>query len=112
MYEHGDCEPFVNQAMQTALQQNYNVSVSGGTTNSTYLISAGYFDQESNYIGPDYGKQRYNVRSNLTTQWGRLKIGANVNYTRAETEIPYHIGISIRRSGPFPDLPFLPHDGR
>lgn len=107
MYENGDCEPFVNQAMQTALQQNYNVSVSGGTTHSTYMISAGYFDQESNYIGPDYGKQRYNVRSNLTTQWGRLKIGANVNYTRAETKSPTTSGFLFADLARFPTYHFF-----
>lgn len=88
MYEHGDCVPFIRQIMKTALQQNYNVSVSGGTKNTTYMISAGYFDQQSNYVGPQYGRQRYNVRSNISTEWGRLKVGATLNYTRSETKSP------------------------
>ena len=98
MYANGDCEPFVRQAMQTALQQNYNVSVSGGTKHTTYMVSDGYFDQGSNYIGPDYGKQRYNVRSNITTEWGRFKVGANVNYTRAETKQPTTSGFLLLTS--------------
>lgn len=106
MYRNGDCEPFVKQAMQTALQQNYNVSVSGGTAHSTYMVSAGYFDQGSNYIGPDYGKQRYNVRSNLTTEWGRLKVGANVNYTRAETTQPTTSGFLFADLARFPTYYF------
>lgn len=75
-YNHGDCEAAVEQAMQNALQQNYNVSVTGGTKTTTYMLSASYFDQESNYVGPDYGVKRYNLRSNLTTEFGRLKLGA------------------------------------
>lgn len=42
---------FYDQIMRTALQQNYNLSVSGGSANTTYMISMGYFDQESNYVG-------------------------------------------------------------
>lgn len=107
MYANGDCEPFVRQAMQTAMQQNYNVSVSGGTKHSTYMISAGYFDQESNYIGPNYGKQRYNVRSNVTTEWGRLKVGANVNYTRAESKSPTTGGFLFADLARFPTYYFF-----
>ena len=87
-YNHGDCEAAVEQAMQNALQQNYNVSVTGGTKTTTYMLSASYFDQESNYVGPDYGVKRYNLRSNLTTEFGRLKLGANVGFTRSEINSP------------------------
>ncbi|MCM1502404.1 MAG: TonB-dependent receptor plug domain-containing protein [Bacteroidales bacterium] len=107
MYENGDCEPFVRQAMKTALQQNYNVSVSGGTKHTTYMVSAGYFDQESNYIGPDYGKQRYNVRSNITTEWGRFKVGANVNYTRSEIKSPTTDGFLFADLARFPTYHFF-----
>lgn len=107
MYEHGDCEPFVKQAMKTAMQQNYNLSVSGGTKNTTYMLSAGYFDQQSNYIGPNYGKQRYNVRSNISTQWGRLKVGANVSYTRAETKSPTTTGFLFADLARFPTYYFM-----
>lgn len=107
MYIHGDCEPYVNQAMKNALQQNYNLSVSGGTKHSTYMLSAGYFDQESNYIGPDYGRQRYNVRSNLTTEWGRLKVGANISYTRSETKSPTTSGFLFADLSRYPTYYFM-----
>ena len=87
-YIHGDSEPMYTQAMQNAFQQNYNVSVTGGTKTTTYMLSAAYYDQESNYVGNDYGIKRYNLRSNLTTEFGRLKLGANVNFTRSETNSP------------------------
>ena len=71
------------------------------------MLSAGYFDQESNYIGPDYGKQRYNVRSNISTQWGRLKVGANVSYTRAETKSPTTSGFLFADLARFPTYYFM-----
>lgn len=107
MYVNGDCEPFVEQAMKNAMQQNYNLSVSGGTQHSTYMISAGYFDQESNYIGPDYGKQRYNVRSSISTEWGRLKVGANISYTRSETKSPTTSGFLFSNLSRFPTYYFM-----
>lgn len=81
MYEHGDSEFLLDQAMKNALQQSYDISVSGGTKNTTYMISARYFDQDSNYVGPDYGVKRYNIRSNITTELGKLKLGLNLGFT-------------------------------
>lgn len=112
-YNHGDCEAAVEQAMQNALQQNYNVSVTGGTKTTTYMLSASYFDQESNYVGPDYGVKRYNLRSNLTTEFGRLKLGANVGFTRSEINSPVGCQrrLPLRRPHPFPELLLQPPRG-
>ena len=77
---HGNGTFFMDEIFQTAMQQNYNVSVSGGGANTTYMVSAGYFDQESNYVGPDYGRQRYNFRTNLTTEYKRVKVTALLSY--------------------------------
>jgi len=72
-----------NQIFRTALQQNYNVSVSGGANKTTYMVSVGYYDQQSNYVGnSDFGIQRYNLRSNLTTEVGRFKFEALMAFTR------------------------------
>lgn len=86
-YEHGDSQSFVDLAMKNALQQNYNLSVTGGSKSTTYMLSAGYYDQQTNYAG-DYGTTRYNLRSNISTEFGRLKLGANISFTRAETKQP------------------------
>ena len=107
MYKNGDCVPFAEQAMQNALQQNYNVSVSGGSKNVSYMLSAGYFDQDSNYIGPDYGKQRYNVRSNITAEWGRVKLSANLGYTRNEMKSPTTSGFLFSDLARFPTYYFF-----
>ena len=84
LYEHRDEENwFMNQIFRTALQQSHNLSVSGGSQKTTYMVSLGYYDQESNYVGNDaFGIQRYNLRSNITTEVGRFKIQALLAFTR------------------------------
>lgn len=72
----------MDRILQTALQQNYNVSVAGGNDNTTYLFSGGFFDQESNFVGPDFGVRRYNLRSNIVTEYQRLKLTSILSYSR------------------------------
>ncbi|MDR1416692.1 MAG: TonB-dependent receptor [Prevotellaceae bacterium] len=86
LYEHGNGEQFENTILKDGLQQTYNVSIAGGDQHSTYMVSAGYFNQESNYVGPDYGIERINLRSNLTTEYKRLKLSALMSYTRNNDE--------------------------
>ena len=82
LYDHRDEEYwYLDEIIKRGLQQNYNLSVSGGNENSTYMISAGYFDQESNFVG-DFGMERYNFRSNQTTEYGRFKLTSLMAYTR------------------------------
>ena len=84
LYEHRSEEQwFLPQIFRTALQQKHNLSVSGGSQKSTYMVSLGYYDQESNYVGnKNYGIQRYNLRTNITTELGPVKLGASLAYTR------------------------------
>lgn len=77
---------YYDKIIKTALQQAYNVSVSGGNDNTTYIFSGGYFDQESNYKGPGYGITRYNLRSNITTEYGRFKLTSILGYTRDDSK--------------------------
>jgi TonB-linked SusC/RagA family outer membrane protein len=82
LYDHQNEEYwYLSEILERGLQQNYNMSVSGGNENSTYMISAGYFDQESNFVG-DFGMERYNFRSNQTTEYGRFKLTSFMAYTR------------------------------
>ena len=84
LYDHRAEENwFLPQIFRTALQQSHNLSVSGGSQKTTYMVSVGYYDQESNYVGnKNYGIQRYNLRSNLTTEVGRFKLQALLGFTR------------------------------
>ncbi len=80
--ENGDTEWFAKEITRPATQGNYNLSVSGGNANSTYMVSAGYFNQESNFVGPYKGMERYNYRINLTNNFGRLKLTSNLAYSK------------------------------
>ena len=82
--EEGSKEWFLDGILQDALQQNHNLSVSGGNDKTTYLLSVGYVDQESNLVGPNYGLKRYNARLNLTTEVGKLKVTGTLAYSRRD----------------------------
>jgi TonB-linked SusC/RagA family outer membrane protein len=59
------------------VQQSHNLTVTGGSKNTGYLISAGYFSQDGLAVGDDYF-ERYNLRLKIDsdiTDW--LTIGAN-----------------------------------
>ncbi len=103
LYEHRSEEFwYLNEIMQKGLQQNYNMSVSGGNQNSTYMISAGYLDQESNFVG-DFGTERYNFRSNHTTEYGRFKLTSLMAYTkRMENTVAGGTGNTIINSSRIP----------
>lgn len=88
MKERGDSRYFLDEILQNAWQQNYNVSVQGGGKNSTYMVSAGYFNQRSNFVGPNYGIKRYNIRSNVTTEYKRFKLTTLLTYSREENKSP------------------------
>lgn len=66
------------------LQQDYNLSIRGGTDRARYYVLAGYFTQGGNYNYVDRNNQdftRYNFRSNIDINitkrlWARLDLGA------------------------------------
>ncbi|WP_081852473.1 TonB-dependent receptor [Prevotella sp. 10(H)] len=53
-----------NSAPQTA----HNLSVTGGTEKTKYYLSLGYMDQEGILKSTDWNYNRYNVRSNISTE--------------------------------------------
>ena len=82
--EAGDQKWFADEILQNAVQQNHNLSVTGGNETSTYLVSVGYTDQESNFVGPDKGIKRYNYRLNMTNEFGKFKLTSLLSYARRE----------------------------
>lgn len=80
----GDSEYFLKGILKDGLQQNYNLDIQGGSSNTTYMVSLGYYDQKSNFKGPDFGLKRYNLRSNLTQTIGRFKLSTILWYDRNE----------------------------
>lgn len=78
----GDTQWFAEEIVKPALQLNQNFSISGGGENSTYLVSLGYLDQESNFVGPKKGMERYNFRINLTNEYNNFKFTSTLAYSK------------------------------
>jgi TonB-linked outer membrane protein, SusC/RagA family len=86
--EGGPNDKWINDVYKpSAPQQSHNISISGGTEKSSILFSVGYMNQNSMFVGPDYGLNRYNARLNVETQLTkRFKYGVNVAYARNEVK--------------------------
>lgn len=68
---------------KTAPIQQYDMTVSGGNTNSNYSFSGSYTNQQG--IVDVTGYKRYNLRVKSETKKGPLKIGETVLLTREKT---------------------------
>lgn len=65
-YENGVTIDWLDAVMQTGVIQNHNLSVSGGSENAKYYVSADYFDQKGILKGYNY--KRYSFRTNTDFQ--------------------------------------------
>lgn len=68
-----------------AIQHNHQLGISGGNDKITYMISAGYSDQEG--VIPSANYERYNLRINTSsklTDW--LKMDVNMSYLNSMME--------------------------
>lgn len=78
---YGQGTNWVKEITQSGLKQNYSLSVSGGTKNNIYALSANYFDGEGVIKNTNF--KRGNIRlSNDNRITNNLKLGVNlsVNY--------------------------------
>lgn len=65
---------------------NYQLSFSGGTANSRYLLSGTYFDQRGIIINSGY--RRYALKANIDSDiTSAIKVGTNLNLTYGERDI-------------------------
>ena len=76
--------------------QNYNITISGGSDNSKYLVSGSYYDNQSVLLANSFN--RASLRINTETKKGILTFGENAVLTNTNTRYP---GIG----NPFFDLP-------
>lgn len=83
---------------ENAPMQNYQLSLSGGGDNSTYVISGGVLDQQG--IVKHSGFQRYNIRSNTTFSMlnHRLRLGQNLQYSH---DISTGVGVNTNTAGDY-----------
>ena len=63
---------------KSAMQEQHNLTATGGTENTQYLLSAGFTDQDGILTSNDLNYKRYNVRSNVTSKIGK-NITVNLN---------------------------------
>src|SRR5690606_25543581 len=73
---------FAEEIVQPALQQNHNLSDSGGNEHTTYRMSLGYNDEKSIFVGPSKGLKRYNYRVNLTSEFNKFRIESTLAYAK------------------------------
>jgi len=64
--------------------QDYNVTLSGGSQNSNYLVSGNLFKQDGVVQGPTH--DRYALRVNTGMKKGILNFGENLLFSRTETK--------------------------
>ncbi|HYG18257.1 MAG TPA: SusC/RagA family TonB-linked outer membrane protein, partial [Ohtaekwangia sp.] len=98
-----DFDPSVNtdwqdEMIRTGNVQDYNLSLSGGSATSTYLISGSYFKNEGVLIGHSFN--RGSLRINSATTRGRVTFGENLVMTHSTTKTP-------REGNPFYDMPLM-----
>lgn len=71
----------------SGLQQSHNISVSGGSETSRYLLSLGFLDQDG--LIKNTNSDRYNVRFNLDSKVSqKFSIGLNSNFSRQNINEP------------------------
>lgn len=71
-----------------APMQSHTLTASGGTENSRYSVSAGYFNQDGLIREVKNSYERFNFRTKVDVnikEW--VKVGANVNITRSEQHV-------------------------
>ncbi len=73
-----------DEVSRTALQQNYSLSINGGTDLGYYGISGSWNDEEGTLIGSDYLKKT--LRAKLGMKKGRLSVDANISYAETNYE--------------------------
>ncbi len=81
-------------AYSDALRQEYNISVSGGNTRSSFYASAGYLKDDG--VIEYTGYERINARIKADYQAKKwLKVGANVGFVHSTTENNANMGTGL-----------------
>lgn len=86
------------EMLRTGSMQDYNLTLSGGSGTSSYLIAGSYFRNEGVVIGHAFN--RGSLRINTSTTRGRITFGENLVLTNTNLKTP-------REGNPFYDMPQL-----
>lgn len=84
-YNYSNNTNWVDALTKKGYTQDYNLSLSGGSSKVRYRFSAGYWDETGTTIGN--GFQRLNTRANLNyTVSDKLRFVADIAYTHSTTQ--------------------------
>ncbi|TRX54900.1 TonB-dependent receptor [Fulvivirga sp. M361] len=86
------------EMIRTGTMQDYNLSISGGSETSSYLVSGSYYDNQGILKGRDF--ERYSFRLNSESKIGRVTFGENLLFTHTRNQTP-------GEGNPFYDMPQL-----
>ena len=105
-----------DEIYRTALQQNYDISIGGGTEDVRYYVSGNFMNQEGIIINS--GMKRYAVRANLETHiTSKLRFGLRMNASQTDNDLVQsegawgNEGIVITALMYHPNLPAYNPDG-
>lgn len=91
------------ELLRTAIQQDYEASVSGGNDRTTFYASLGYNTQEG--LAKNSNLDRYSARLNLTQKVGKYgEVGANMMFSQLNQQLNEERGSAIN---PFLDVAAL-----
>jgi len=68
---------WLGETFKTGVVQDYNLTLSGGSTNGTYLVSMNYLDNSGTFV--ETGMKRYSFRVNTEGHRGIFSIGQNLS---------------------------------
>lgn len=87
----GDGTNWQDEIFRNAGIQSHQLSILGGTDNTQYAVSGGYFQQDGIIIGSDF--ERFTSRVNLDTRVNKwFKIGASLAYANTDEKITLNDG--------------------
>ncbi|SEA87919.1 TonB-linked outer membrane protein, SusC/RagA family [Chitinophaga terrae (ex Kim and Jung 2007)] len=92
-----------DEISQTGIVQSYDLSVTNGTENGSYLFSVGYFDNKGVIKTTNFNRLSARMNANYKLLKGRLQVGENFTINRTkEVQDPGVLNLSLQA------LPIVP----
>lgn len=80
-------------------QSQHDISISGGTEKTQYYVAGGYLFQEGIFKSGDLNYNKYNLRSNITSELAKgLSLNLNLSGFADERNTPYSSAVDIIRN--------------
>lgn len=97
-YELGRSINWYDKVFQTGIQQNYTLSLSGGSDNFNYYWSGGYLNNEGIVVGDKYSTINSRLKlEGKVNKW--LTVGVNTQFAvRDESQVPVDWGLIVSNS--------------